>query len=275
MFTSRKILLTAGAVLCVVIGLLAVIYFDLRGDAVVEESMREFYKTEMYSAAGYFIDDIESGNMTLAYHHSKYAADYASQCGLKEAALMFDSISGRVLAGDMSDDMAEQVREYISTGTVPEGSIVGNIAISSGLDRRIDLPASVTVERYEAAKNSADKIFGGSNVIRRGARTQNGELLFTCNNAYALIDERTAVPIEAAISLEVGEVTMTAEECTAAAEEFLLDFFPEEMVKTATVENVAFDRHNGIYSISYTCGVKQISVTVRGDNGRVVRFIGR
>ena len=90
--------------------------------------MKDYYKTEMYSAAEYFIDDIENGNITLAYHHSKYASDHASQCGMTEAALMFGNMANRVLSGDMGMDMAEQVKNYVESGAVPPDTATGNIA---------------------------------------------------------------------------------------------------------------------------------------------------
>lgn len=275
MFISRKLILIAVGGICVIIGLLAVIYFDTRGDKLFEASMKDYYKTEMYSAAEYFIDDIENGNITLAYHHSKYASDHASQCGMTEAALMFGNMANRVLSGDMGMDMAEQVKNYVESGTVPPDTATGNIAMGRISGQWTALPVSVSKERYTAAKNTAERIFGGNHLIKRGERTKNGELLFTCSNAYALVDERTAMPVEAAISLETGEALMTDEQCKAAADSFLSEFFSSATVDEASGQTLNTFGDESICTVGYTCGGKQVIVEVSRDSGRVVRFISR
>ncbi|MBE6625617.1 MAG: hypothetical protein E7628_00330 [Ruminococcaceae bacterium] len=272
-FISRKLLLYSALVLCGVVGLLVFAYSVIHGDTMLRESIRDYYKAEMYASANCFIVDVEQGEMTLAYHHAKYAADHASMGGLSDAAEMFDSISVRVLSGEMTADMAQQVKHYIETGTVN----AVNVAKTNNIrpDLAADVPVAVSIERYKAAKNTTDKILGGKNIIRRMERTCNGELLFSCANAYALIDERTALPIEAGISLDAGEITMSADECIAAAERFLLMFYSEDTVKNGSVTNVMADGEDGVVNIDYMLGTRKVTLSVKGDSGRVVSFSGR
>ena len=241
---------------------------------MMSQSMQDYFKTEMYASADCFTKDVERGELTLAYHHAKYAADYASMSGLSAEAEMFGSISARVLAGDMTDDMAQQVKSYIETGEVPV--INETKTINDAADGSIaEVPLNVNLSRYKAAKNTTDKLFGGEDIIRRMDKTRNGELLFLCENAYAVIDERTALPIEAGISLDCGEITMSEEECIAAAKQFLLMFYSDDAVKTGSVKNIATNKKTGVVNIDYILGTREVTLSVKGDNGRVVGFVER
>ncbi len=271
---SRKLVLYSLLLLCGLIIILSLVYFGLRRDRVYGDSLEDYFRAEMTAAAECFIEDTREGNITLAYHHSKYAADFASMCGLTDAALVLDSISKRVLAGELGEDMAQEVRSLAENGYT---------AVNGGRERdgitetesTTELPLSVSMQRYAAARNTADRIFGGSNIIRRVEKTSSGDLLLSCRNAYALIDARTAVPIEAGISLDAGEMIQTREECIAAAEEFLLLFFSEDAVKSAAVRQITEERERGVCIIEYQLGTRHISMSVKGDNGRIVRFAAR
>jgi hypothetical protein len=96
-----------------------------------------------------------------------------------------------------------------------------------------------------------------------------------CENAYAIIDERSALPIEAGISLDVGEITMSEEEYISAAKEFLLRFYSEDTVKNGYVQSITTDIENGVVNIDYMLGTRRVALSVKGDNGRIVGFVGR
>lgn len=271
---SRKLVLYSALGICGIIGLLVFAYSVIHMDAMQRESMRDYYETEMYASLDCFIRDLENEDSTLAYHHAKYAADYASMCGLSAEAEMFGSISARVLNGEMTADMAEQVKYYIETGEVRvsnerrsrEDVIMGSL---------VEVPLFVNVSRYKAAKDTTDKLFGGGNIINRMEKIRSGELLFLCENAYAIIDERSALPIEAGLSLDVGEITMSEEEYISAAKEFLLSFYSEDTVKNGYVQSITPDMENGVVNIDYMLGTRRVALSVKGDNGRVVGFVGR
>jgi hypothetical protein len=210
----------------------------------------------------------------LAYHHVKYAADYAAMCGLSAEAEMFGSISARVLAGEMTDDMVQQVKNYIETGEV---TVINETkTINDAVDGSIaEVPLNVNLSRYKAAKNTTDKLFGGEDIIRRMEKTRGGNLIFLCENAYAVIDERTALPIEAWISLDGGEITMSEEECIAAAKQFLLMFYSDDTVKNGSVNNIVTNKEIGVVNIDYMLGTRKVNLSVKGDNGRVIGFVER
>lgn len=276
LFKSKQFLLVVSAMLCVIIGLLAVLFLEIRQDKLLENSLRELYRTEMITAAESFLDDAQSGSITLAYHHISYAADYASQCGEYDAATMFDLISERVLAGEMSSEMADSVAGYLENGEVSMPlSVARDIGVPGDNTSFSSLPSYVAVDRYEAAEKCANKLFGGNYVMHSGEKIIAGELMFTCENAYALIDEKTALPIEAAISLEIGEPTLTTERCIASSLEFISEFFSRETVASAVVENVLINEVAGTVDVRYKCGTKTMFVSIRADNGRISRFFRR
>ena len=83
------------------------------------------------------------------------------------------------------------------------------------------------------------------------------------------------MPVEAAISLETGEAIMTDEQCKAAADSFLSEFFPASTADTASYQILNTTGDESICTVGYTCGGKQVIVAVSRDSGRVVRFISR
>ena len=245
----------------VIFGLTAYVYIDFSTDAAAAESLRLIERAEEDGCARFLSADIVDGDMIRAYHHAEDAARHAVLAGDDESAAMFGEISAAIISGKNVSGVAAQIDGFIASGEVPE--------------RLMITEAVAPVVSFSAGEDAASVAarFFGLNVLNSGEKLKNGAVLFSRSNAYAVIDEKTCIPIEGAVSLPEGDGTMTDGECIAAAKRFLSDFFPDETVSATAVANAERERGGRRMSVSFSSPALDITVTVRCDTGRVVRFV--
>lgn len=252
-----------GVLVIVIAGLCAYIFIDFKADGAAVKSRTAFAEAGLKGTARVLEDDIAAGDMMLAYHHAAEAADYAEEAGEEGAAVMFDKIAASILGGTLDGKVTAAIDGFIVSGLVPE-----EIPMHETAEERA---APVSAEAYESARECAAKFFGGG-MLTKGDRLQNGKILFSVSNAYAVIDGDKCVPVEAAISLGEGDAVLGESECVSAAVKFIADFFPDEMsrsVKIKKTESVGLCRAD-VYA---EAGGVDMCITVRRDSGRVVRFV--
>ena len=249
----------------VIVGLCAYIFVDFRMDNIAAESARLACVAGMNGCARSLSDDLVAGDMTLAYHHAAEAADYAYRAGQNEPAVMFSRISASILDGTVDGTAVAEIDGFLVSGLVGE-----DIAKSDYSAAEEFSPVSSVM--YENAREVAGKFFG-SGMLLRGEQISNKAILFSVSNAYAVIDGEKCVPIEAAISLEEGEPVLAESDCVNAAKRFLSDFFPADISEKATVTGVSSDMGGKRTNVTFSSSGVIMTVTVRRDSGRVVRFV--
>lgn len=249
----------------IIAGLCFYVAVDFGSDIKKAKSAHDADVAGLDGCARLLSEEIVSGDTVSAYHHASEAAEYAYRAGENAAGEMFEEISSAILAGCVNDTVAAQIDGFIASGAVPE-----KLAFSpESMSDSVSIPSSV----YISARECADRFFGAP-VMKKGEVLQNGYILFSLSNAYAVIDGEKCVPIEAAISLEEDTGTLTDGECVTAAVKFLSDFFPPDFSRQASVTGITNDQNGKRSDISLISSGIPMIVTVRRDTGRVVRFIG-
>lgn len=252
-----------GAFALITAGLIAYVMIDFRADSDAARADRLLAETGLNGTARVLSEDIAEGDMMLAYHHASEAAEYARLAGNAGAAELFGEITDEIREGRLEPRMAAAVDGFVASGVLPDEMPFFEY-------EPVDT-AAVSVDVYEAAEECAERFFGGA-IMTRGQRLSNGEILFSSSNAYAVIDGQRCVPIEACISLDAGGARIGAQECAARAMEFIADFFPESVSRSAVVTRV--DMSDGRRADVYAQAAgASMCVTVRRDTGRVVRFV--
>ena len=249
----------------VIIGLCGWIYLDFRGD----ENRDLLYETEAESAAYRLMDSLEAGDVILSYHYARLVRDNAARSGGHDAAHTFAGLAETIRITGITGDMADTVADYLDGG-FDKDSGDGEIG---NLPAEPSEPAEVAAIRQSDALASAEEIMGTSGLLTMAVRCREGEFLFTCRNAYAVIDEKTSMPVEIGISLppSEGEAKLTAEECREYADRFLHRYFP---AVSAEVMRIGPDGAGNIAG-EYLADGRKITATVRRDTGRIVRYTAR
>ena len=244
----------------IIIGLGAYIFIDFRTDYIAARSEQMMESAGMNGSARCLVDDINSGDSVMAYHHASEAAVHAYRAGDKKAGAMFDEISEAIIDGRSVGGVAAQIDGFLACGEVPEKLVIG------------EKESVATMATSYSASEAAGKFFG-TPVLVKGEKLTNGRILFSVSNAYAVIDEDKCVPIEAAISLPEGEGVLGASECVSSAMKFLAEFFPAEVVNSSFVTDVSSSNGGKRADVSFESAAMTMTVTVRRDTGRVVRFV--
>ena len=266
----RMLVILSSALVCVIAGLLAFLYFDFRADRTAEASRRMIAETELYRAAENLADELRDGRTILAYHDAKEAAESARLTGQERAALLFDRIAREL--EDLSDHTLpaseeESVRRFLETGEVEEGTV--SAAASYDVREDADEPRILSQIRLERARKCADRLIGTGKLLHLCEKNREGQLLFTCANAYAVIDEATGLPVEAALSFSPGAPRLTTEECAARAQAFLTAFYPKDIASAAVMCSIEPAARDQVMRAQFFSLGRRITVDVRRDTGRV------
>lgn len=259
-----RISVVLGVLCLVLVGLCAYVYVDFMLDSRALESRKMLLRTGMTGSARAVVEDIDAGNMILAYHHAAEASEYAALLGEVGGERMFSEISSSILDGTLDPAVTADIDGFVVSGLVPE-----KIPLVEG-EVAEEIPTAA--QSYADAAKCAERFFGGA-VVADGVRCPSGDILFSVSNAYALIDSEQLIPIEAAISLDEGSGTMSDSECVSAAMKFVADFFPREVMASANI--VGVKSADGKAEVTARLDDKIMTFTVRRDSGRVVRFISR
>lgn len=271
---SKMFLLVMSTMLCLIIGLLAVLAVVLRSKSLAEQSAAATYRAEMETAAHSLINDVDSGDTLKAYHHALTAADYALRVGERRLAARFQNVAEMVRLGELSAEIADEVRQILVT---PSDDTVSSAEQTRSIPTQIRKyqPSSVAVTKYNQAKDCANRVIGGRNIFARGLWCEGGRYLFTCDNAYVLIDEKTILPIEASISLSKGIYSLTSRECEEIAKEYLKILYPADSSAFDSAKQITEDEITGNLTLHYVLGSKEIIATVDPKSGKVISFLRR
>lgn len=249
---NGKFYAAIGALAVALAALGAYVIVDHAAEKKAQTAREELYASGLESSIAAMNNDLAAGRMILAYYHAREAEDYAGRLGDDAHARRLSEISSQILDG------GQGAREQI--GDQPTGE-----------DADDEEAEAVSADVPEEAEKCASRFFGGD-VITVGRRRENGDILFSRSNAYAIIDGETCVPIEAAISLDSGEPSLSDGECVSSALKFVRDFFPEEVYASAGVSDVRLEDEHRLGVTVDAAGI-EMKITVRRDSGRVVRFV--
>lgn len=268
-------LVGATAVLLIALVSLSVfLFFSFRAEAEISASTTMLDRAELRSMAENLQSALNAGDGRLSYHYAASAAEKASRAGDHDAAALFRRMADSLLAEDGAvTAMQQALEQYLESGEAPDFSTITDASDEKFMSDEDVHP--VSAYSIEIAEKCLERMFGNHNTLRRGMKSRNGELLFSCSNAYAVIDERTGLPIEAAISLSPAEIRLTADECVDSAMMFLEEFFPGDIAASTDVRNIKADNSAGTFEIYCVSQNRQLVLSVRRDNGRVARLMAR
>lgn len=271
---ALRILYAALVLALTVVSLSVFIFLAFRAeqDRISSETM--LYRAEIVNSAENLRSALYADDERLSYHYAASAADRASLAGDVAAAKMFRSMADSLLADSEADSaVTEAVEQYLASGQT-QFEYVNEAEGADGEDDLSDEEEARPVSAYseEIAQKCLDRVFGNHNTLRLGMKNRNGQLVYSCSNAYAVIDERTGLPMEFAISLSPAEKRLTADECVQCAMVFLEEYFPRELAESAEVRRIEADDSTGTFEVYCVSRGRQLVMSVRRDTGRVARF---
>lgn len=272
---ASELLWTTLVLALTVISLSVYLFFSFRVEQDRRESEDLLYRAEIVNTAENLKSALEAEDERLSYHYAASAADRASLAGDHDAAVMFRGMADSLLLDNGTSSAVKQaVEQYLASGTT-EFDFTSEDAgadLTEGEFMNDDDVRPVSAYAVETAEKCLERVFGNHNTLRRGMKSRNGELLFSCSNAYAVIDERTGLPVEFAISLTPAEMRLTADECVQYALDFLEEYFPSDLAESADVRKIEADDSAGTFEIYCVSKNRQLVMSVRRDTGRVARF---
>ncbi len=275
-------ILTAAVVLLFAVCSLSVwIYADFRADTAAAQSQTYLHQTLLKTNLRRLDAALAEENRMTAYHFALTAADHAASAGMGTDAVFFRKISSGIADGaENLPDIVETVRGYLETGTVPETFVLQyETADTSGEGGEEWEPASVSYARERAARECAvamTGVSGAEHLLRAAKQHPAGEYVYTCRNAYAVVDARSGTPLEAGISSPVtGEIRLSEADCAERAYSFLSEYFRADTVRRANLISAVPDNAAGTYEFTYRSDDRTIKLTVKRDTGRVIRLIAR
>ena len=265
---SRAILILLCVLVCICVGLLAFVYFDFTAHREGEAYADYASEVEMRNSARDLCDALENADGALAYHDSEMAAYHASRCGKENEAAFFHRISAYLRSGDADlDAVAAEVRHFLEGGEI------------SGLDAAdVDYenePSENTGAIYdykmEAAGELANGIFGLSGVLKPVTKSPDGRVIFSCENAYTVIDTTSGLPVEAGISVSSGEPILTSALCLEKSREFLEKCFSKKLAEGAVLID-SYPEGESVYGMVFRCRDIEVVLSVKRDTGKIVRL---
>lgn len=144
----------------------------------------------------------------------------------------------------------------------------------SNADKQIDdgaKPARRKTDPKEYRKSCelANRIFGVKGTLTMEALSAEGACLFSCKNAYAVINTAELYPLEAASAVPFAQIRYSTDECRAFAERFIEDFYPKKIRRSMVikVENDFDDRVEEFFAGK---GNKNIRIVVSKASGKMI-----
>ncbi len=273
---SIPLAVTAAVLLLTTISLCSYIYLDFRADDAAAQVQSHLHETLFRTNVRRLEAALTEENAMSSYHFALTAAENAAAAGYGDDASFFRKISTGIADGAQNiSEIAAAVNGYLTTGEFPEGFTVLYHKEEAADDLLDSEPASVSRFRESAAGECAADITGADGILRPAEKSRTGEFLYTCRNAYAVIDARSGTPVEAGVSLRPGEPRLTEADCVGYAEDFLRDYFPPDIARAANLISAIPDVEGGTYDLTYQSGERTIQLSVKRDSGRIVRLIAR
>lgn len=266
----------AAVLLLTSISLCSYIYLDFRADDAAVQVQTHLDETLFKTSVRRLEAALTEEDTMSSYHFALTAADHAAAAGYGDDAAFFRKISTGIADGAKNvSEIAAAVNLYLETGEFPEEFTVLYHTANPAEDTADSEPASVSAFRERAAGECAAGVTGADGILRPAEKTRTGEFVYTCRNAYAVIDARSGMPVEAGVSLRPGENHLTEADCVRYADEFLHTYFPPDIVRSAVLVSAAPDTDSGTYDFTYRSTGREIRLSVKRDSGRVVRLVAR
>ena len=267
------LVVTAAVLFLTVCSLSAYIYIDFRTDDAAAQTQSHLHETLFKTNVRRLEAALTEENPMSSYHFALTAAENAASAGYGDDAAFFRKISTGIADGAQNiPEIAAAVNDYLETGEFPEGFTVLYHDEETTENFMDSEPASVSYFRERAAEECAADVTGADGILRPAEKTRAGEFVYTCRNAYAVIDARSGTPVEAGVSLRPGELRLTEADCVGYAEDFLHDYFPPDIVRSAHLVSAVPDESGSTYDLTYQSGERTIRLSVKRDSGRIVRL---
>lgn len=267
---------TSAVLFLSVCSLCAFIYLDFRADDAAAQMQSHLYETLFRTNLRRLEAALNEENTLSSYHFALTAAENAASAGYGDDAAFFRKISAGISDGAQNiSEIADAVTGYLETGEFPENFTILYHEGDREENHMDSEPASVSYFRERAAEECAAGVTGADGILRPAEKSYPGEFVYTCRNAYAVIDARSGTPVEAGVSLVPGEPRLDEAACVGYAEEFLHDYFPPDIVRAAVLVSAVPDNDNAVYDLTYRSKDREIRLSVKRDSGRVVRLIAR
>ncbi len=268
----RGLFICAAFFACVSVALSVFVYMNFTAQREYAEYSAYLAETEARSAARSLLYALETGDGLEAYHSAAMSAAYASRGGATEAAAFFNGIANGLKTGELEREAAAfEVAEFLDSGTLPGGISTAEQA-RAGRAEDSATEGVASSYRMSAAGETANQIFGLVGTLSAVTKSAEGRLIFSCENAYAVIDERSGMPVEVGLSLPASSPCLSADDCDMTVRTFFDSFFSNEIAASATLTEVRNDGE-AVYDMIYTCRDIKMCVSVKRDTGRIIRMV--
>lgn len=115
----------------------------------------------------------------------------------------------------------------------------------------------------------ANQLFGVKNTLTQGKSPADREYLFSCKNAYAVMNAAETYPLEAAVYVPFTQAVYTAAECRAFAESFITDVYPKKIYRSLSVSGET-DLDDRVEVVFTGKGGRTITVGISKASGRMI-----
>ena len=273
---GTAVFVTAAVMFLTVCSLSAYIYLDFRADDAAADAQSYLSETLFKTSVRRLGAALNEENRMSSYHFALTAAENAASAGYGEDAAFFRKISAGIADGaENLSDIAAAVTSYLDSGEIPEGFSILHHTEAEEEDFMASEPASVSYFRKWAADECAASVIGADDLLRFAEKSPAGEFVYTCRNAYAVIDARSGAPVEAGLSIVPGEPRLDEAACAGFAQNFINEYFPPDIARAAHLVSAVPDHAAGTYDFTYQGTGREIKLSVKRDTGRIVRLIAR
>lgn len=215
------------------------------------------------------------------YQRARSASELLTETGYGEDVKRglwetLNGMAGEVLMGEPLDGGALSfLRQFERMGEAaffPDGLVDTRSHPLAKEENRASLGAYLWAANREEARRAANRLLGLESGLGEWPMAGGGTVLFSCKNAYALMDAAEVYPIEAAAVLpstgDEGQI-FPKEVCRRTAEELVREAYPKKIVRALSFsgEQETADRFE--FRFDYGKG-GTVTVGIGKTNGRVV-----
>lgn len=271
------ILISLFTLIIIAAALVAYVFLDFYAKSKYESAKRYLAESMYMTDVRRLSAALERNDSLEAYRLAKTAADTASGAGMQNEAVFMNNISEAIYVRSKVGDgqlnsYGTAVRTYLETKEIARDYLKNDNNRTESYDDEWE-PSSVSKYREAAALECASAIVGVNGIMKPAEQNLAGKYLFTCRNAYVVIDAKSGSPYEVGISLTPSENALSETECVEYAENFIRKYFTIDVVRAASVAFVEPDIRNGLYNVTFRSQGKTIVVSVRRDSGKITRLI--
>jgi len=283
-----------GAELALAAFLLTVVYLDARTLSTLrtshETKAEAVVASELHSMELTLRDEGLSGDQKrlILYGKAQSAMEALAGTGfsggLKQRVTeALNGFSLRILEENSSEELLrwnDEIGAVLSLFASADGESMGGSTRSrenstqSAAVRSVETPKMKLDEIYTPKREvmkAANRLFGVSGVLSEQESLRKGMYLFSCKNAYAVMNAAENYPMEASVSLPQGDAVYTAVECGVFARSFLEEAYPRKIYRRMSVVG---ERELGDFCEVVFQGWDGETVTVRisKSSGRMIRL---